>query len=171
MATVPGKDKGSLEEKDLPPAIELPGFARAIPGVASGIKPFPDGINWLVEKGYKSVLHLHGPGEELTATRRLFEKKGLTYKSLEASPARLTKEVYERFVELVNDRALHPMYVWDKDGSMAGALWYLYFRVQRNQDDETARTEAQRLGLRFDDDAEHKAAMLAAQKLREALKP
>jgi protein tyrosine phosphatase (PTP) superfamily phosphohydrolase (DUF442 family) len=155
----------------MPPAIELPGFAIARTGVASGLRPFPDGINWLTEKGYKTILHLRAPGEDTTAARKIFEKKGLKYLSLEASPARLSKELYEQFVKIVNNSDGYPLFVYDKDGSVAGGLWYLYNRVQLNQTDEKARSEAQRLGLRFDDSTEHQAMTLAVQKLLDTLKP
>lgn len=166
VASVPGKDV----DKEMPQAIDLPGFAIAAPGVATGIKPFPDGIAWLAEKGYKTVLHLQAPGEDTTATKRLFETKGLKYVGLVVSPARLTKEVYEEFVKLVKDTEGHPLFVYDKDGSAAGGLWYLYYRVAQGETDEKARAEAQRLGLRFDDD-EHKTMFLAVQKLLEKIKP
>jgi hypothetical protein len=166
VASVPGKEA----DRDLPQAIDLPGFAIAAPGVATGLKPFPDGIAWLAEKGYKATLHLRAPGEDVAATKRLFEAKGLKYLSLEGSPARLTKEVYEQFVKAVRDAENQPLFVWDKDGSVAGGLWYLYYRVAQGETDEKARAEATRLGLRLDDD-EHKTMFLAAQKLLEKIRP
>jgi hypothetical protein len=173
LANVPGdprRDGGAADNKDLPQAIDLPGFAIAAPGVASGLKPFPDGIAWLAEKGYKTVLHLRAPGEDTAATRRMFEGKGMRYVSLVGSPARLSKQLYDSFVRLVKAAENHPLFVYDKDGSVAGGLWYLYYRVERNEPDEKARAEAQRLGLRFDDDPEHQAMVLAAQKLLSELK-
>jgi hypothetical protein len=174
IANVPGEKRprsADPDNREMPQAIDLPGFAIAAPGVANGIKPFPDGIAWLAEKGYRTVLHLSTPGEDTTATRRMFETKGLKYVSLEASPARLSKEVYEAFVKQVKAAESHPLFVYDKDGAVAGGLWYVYNRVEKNEPDEKARAEAQRLGLRFDDDPEHQAMVLAAQKLLSDLKP
>jgi hypothetical protein len=178
LANVPGKSpprgaEGRDADKEAQAAIDLPGFAEAVPGVASGLKPFPDGVTLLAEKGYKTVLHLHARGEDTTAARLLFERKGLRYLSLEVSPARLTKEAYQRFVGYVKDTTIQPLFVFDKDGSLAGGLWYLYFRVELRQSDETARAEAQRLKLEFGTNApdSHKAMWLAVQNLRDALKP
>ncbi len=151
-------------DTEMPQAIDLPGFAIAITGVANGIKPFPDGINWLAERGYKAALHLRGSNENNVASRRMFEKKGLKYLTLELDAYSLTKEVYESFVKQVNATENHPLFVFDRDGSLAGALWYLYFRVEKQESDEKARAEAQRLGLRFDDE-EHRPMVLAAQRL------
>jgi protein tyrosine phosphatase (PTP) superfamily phosphohydrolase (DUF442 family) len=175
VANVPNKDepgakRPEADSKDLPQPIDLPGFAIAAPGVATGIKPFPDGIAWLAEKGYKTVLHLRAPGEDTAATRRLFEAKGLKYVTLEGSPARLSKELYDSFVKQVKDADSHPLFVWDKDGSVSGGLWYLYNRIEKNETDEKSRAEAQRLGLRFDDDVEHKTMVLAVQQLLATLK-
>lgn len=168
LANVPGKEADTNDE---PQAIDLPGFAIATTGVASGIKPFPDGITWLAEKGYRTVLHLRGPGEDSPATRRLFEAKGMRYMSLEVTPARLNRQTYEQFVVMVRNTDLHPLFVYDKDGSAAGGLWFLYNRVALEQSAEKSRSEAQRLGLRTDDDSEHKAMWLAVQKLLASLKP
>jgi protein tyrosine phosphatase (PTP) superfamily phosphohydrolase (DUF442 family) len=173
VASVPGKPPPAAdEERDAPLPIELPGFAVARPNVASGLQPFPDGITWLKNRGYKVVLHLRAPGEDNTAARRLFEKKGLRYLSLEASPARMSKELLDEFNRIVTDTANHPLFVYDKDGSAAGGLWYLHFRVQLNASALKAKEEAQRLGLRIDDeDAEHRTMWIAVQKLAADLKP
>lgn len=163
--------KEGRDPVDNPQPIDLPGYAIARPGVASGLRPFPDGISWLKDRGYVTVLHLKAPGEDNTAARRQFEKKGLNYLSLETSPARLTKETYEQFNRIVTDTKLQPLFVYDKDGSVAGGLWYLHFRVNGMLTTEKARAEAQRLGLRFDDDAEHQAMWLAVQNLQKTLAP
>lgn len=163
--------KPAPENGDNPQPIDLPGYALARPGVASGLRPFPDGITWLKDRGYVTVLHLKAPGEDNSAARKLFEKKGLNYLSLETSPARLTKETYEQFNRLVTDTRLQPLFVYDKDGSVAGGLWYLHFRVNGMLTAEKARAEAQRLGLRFDDDTEHQAMWLAVQSLQKSLLP
>lgn len=179
MAAVPGQpgprtaENRDREDRETPLAIDLPGFTVVFAGVASGLRPFPDGIPWLAGKGYRTVLHLRAPGEDTAAARKLFEKNGLRYTSLEASPARLDRRLYEDFVRAVEDGASRPLFVYDKDGSVAGGLWYLYFRVHRREPDDRARAEAKRLGLRLDDDdaVEHRTMFLAVQKLLETLRP
>jgi hypothetical protein len=174
IASVPEKPAPKVDEereRETPAPIDIPGFALARPNVATGLRPFPDGIDWLKARGYKVVLHLRAPGEDNAAAQREFDKRGLRYTSLEVSPARLSKELYEDFVSRVTDTKNHPLFVYDKDGSSAGGLWYLYFRVHQKQSDEKARAEAERLGLRFDDDVEHKTMWLAAQTLLKKLLP
>jgi protein tyrosine phosphatase (PTP) superfamily phosphohydrolase (DUF442 family) len=170
VAAVP-KAPATEEERDPPQPTDVPGYIIARPNVATGLKPFPDGISWLRDRGYKAVLHLRVPGEDNAAARRQFEKKGLKYLSLEVSPAALTKAVYDQFVADVVETANHPLYVYDQNGSTVSALWYLYFRVKMDLDDEKALAEIKRIGLKLDDDDDHKKAWLAAQALLATLKP
>jgi protein tyrosine phosphatase (PTP) superfamily phosphohydrolase (DUF442 family) len=170
IAAVPKAPKVE-EDREPPQPTDVPGYILARPNVATGLKPFPDGISWLRDRGYKAVLHLRAPGEDNAAARRQFEKKGLKYLSLEASAATLTKEVYEQFVTDVVATENHPLYVYDQNGSMVSALWYLYFRVKMDLDDEKAVAEIKRIGLKLDDDDDHKKAWLAAQALLATLKP
>jgi protein tyrosine phosphatase (PTP) superfamily phosphohydrolase (DUF442 family) len=157
-AAIPGPDD------DTPPPIDLPGFAAALPGVASGLQPFADGQDWLARKGYKTVLHLRGPLDDTAAAKRQFEKKGINYVSIVVSPATLSRDSVDEFVRVVTDTKGHPLFVYDKDGSAAGAMWYLYHRLHLKADDDKARTEAARLGFRPDDE-EHKTMWIAVQAL------
>ncbi len=173
VASVPGQPAPKVEEdRDKPLPIDLPGFAIARPNVASGVKPFPDGVKWLKDHGYKTVLHLREPDEDNAAARRMFEGKGLKYLSLEASPARLSKELYDQFVKIVEDTGNKPLFVFDKDGSAAGGLWFLYFRLAQKYTPEKAQAEAGRLGLQYGDDAsdEHKTMRLAVDAFLKRLK-
>src|SRR5262249_27773801 len=70
-----------------PPALnaDVPGFTVVKSQLATGQKPFADGLNWLKEKGYRTVLHVRTPGEDDSAARRQFEAKGFRYQSLEVS--------------------------------------------------------------------------------------
>ncbi len=151
-----------------PPPVDIPGFSIVRARVASGQKPFTDGIGWLQTKGYRTVLHLRSPGEDGSAARREFEKRGLQYVSLEVSPGVLTKELVEEFNHIVADETNLPLFVWDKDGSLVGGLWYLHFR-QNGMTDEKALAEATRLGFRPEQDDDHKALLSAARTLLAAL--
>jgi protein tyrosine phosphatase (PTP) superfamily phosphohydrolase (DUF442 family) len=135
----------------------------ALPRVASGQQPYPDGVAWLAEHGYRTVLHIHAPGEDEAAARRLFEKHQIRYLSLEVSPRTLSRTVVDTFIRMVTDEANLPLFVYDRDGSLAGGLWYLYFRLHDRLDDEKARTEASRLGFRQDAEGPHREMWLAIQ--------
>jgi protein tyrosine phosphatase (PTP) superfamily phosphohydrolase (DUF442 family) len=144
-------------------SLDVPGFVQVKPRVANGQKPFPDGIAWLASQGYRTVLHLRRPGEDDSADRRLFEKRNLRFVSLEVSPARLTREVVGAFNRLVSDPNNQPLFVYDRDGSLAGGLWYLHFRTIERADDARARAEAARVGFNEEQDAEHRTMWVAVQ--------
>ena len=142
----------------------MPQFAVVKEGVASGQKPFAEGLNWLREKGYRTVLHLRLPGADDTAARRQFEAKGFRYLSLEVSPQTLNRETVDQFNRIVGDPANLPLFVYDRDSSLAGGLWYLHGRIVGGLPNDKATAEAARLGLNPDaDGGAHKAMWLAVQ--------
>jgi protein tyrosine phosphatase (PTP) superfamily phosphohydrolase (DUF442 family) len=142
----------------------IPQFALAKDQVATGLKPMLDGVDWLQQNGYRTVLHLRQPGEDDAAERRLFELRGLKYLSLEVSPQTLSRAVVADFNRIVSDRSLDPLFVYDKAGALSGGLWYLYFRHVEHQSDEEARLRASRLGLRETQEGLQKEMWLAIQK-------
>ncbi|HZY90500.1 MAG TPA: hypothetical protein VFE78_37100 [Gemmataceae bacterium] len=156
----------SVPPRPEPPAsasLDVPGFVVVKPRVANGQKPFPDGIAWLASQGYRTVLHLRRPGDDDGADRRLFEKRGLRFVSLEVSPARLTRETVDAFNRLVSDPNNQPLFVYDREGALAGGLWYLYFRTAERADDQKARAEAARVGFNEEQDAGHRTMWVAVQ--------
>ncbi len=156
------------EEGDLALPVDILQFALVRPRVASGQQPFLDGVDWLKSRNYKTVLHVRAPGEDNSAARRQFERKGLIYLSLEVSPATLTREIVKEFDRIVTNADNLPLFVYDKDSSVLGGLWYLHFRGHGRLSDERARREAMRLGFKVEDDPEHRTMWVAVQNL---LKP
>lgn len=167
-----------LQEKTPPrvseqrPATSLPAgiaqFVPAIPGltrVSAGQRPWiDDGLDWLAKHDYKTVLHLRAPGEADGPDRRQVEKLGMTYISLEVSPTTLSRETFDRFAKIVGDVAGRPLFVYDQDGSLAGAMWYVYFRRVSGVDGDVAQVRAEGLGLRPEADEAHRQMWLAAKK-------
>jgi hypothetical protein len=146
--------------------VGIPQFAVVKDRIASGLKPNLDGgLDWLQSNGYRTVLHIRAPGQEDNADRREVEKRGLKYRSMEVSPQTLSRAVLDEFNRVVGDTALQALFVYDKDGMVAGGLWYLHFRTVEKGSDESARTRAARLGLKEDQNGEHRAMWLAIQKL------
>jgi protein tyrosine phosphatase (PTP) superfamily phosphohydrolase (DUF442 family) len=146
--------------------VGIPQFTAALENVAGGLRPaLDDGLDWLQSKGYRTVLHIHLPGETDSADRKQVEKRNMKYLSLEVSPQALTGETVEEFNRLVRDLGKQPLFVYDRDGSLAGGLWYLYFRQIEQHSDEVARLRAGALGLRPDRDGPHRDMWQAVQKM------
>jgi hypothetical protein len=150
-------------EKSPAPPVGISQFAMARPQVASGIEPFDEGFTWLKQENYRTVLHLRAPEEDDAAAREKVTSRGMQFRSLEVSPEKLNQKVLDEFAAAVNDRDLLPLFVYDRDGVSAGALWYLYFRTVDKLGDSEARARAARLGFR--DDEASKKMILAVQKL------
>jgi protein tyrosine phosphatase (PTP) superfamily phosphohydrolase (DUF442 family) len=158
-----------VAEARVPPAplpVGIPQFALAHERVASGLRPLlDDGLDWLQANGYRTVLHLKRPGEDDATDRRQVEKRGLKYLTLEVSPQALTRQLVDEFNRLVGDSAGLPLFIYDRDGALAGSLWYLHFRVAEQAGDDDARVRAGALGLREERDDAHREMWLAVQRL------
>ncbi len=151
--------------------VGIPDFASVKDQVASGLKPLLDGLDWLRQNGFRTVLHVHRPGEDDAAERRQVEKRGLKFVSLEVSPQTLDTKTVSEFNRMVNDTAAYPLFVYDGDGVLAGGLWYLYFRTSEKATDEQARARAASLGLKPDRNGEAREMWLAIQKYLSNQKP
>jgi protein tyrosine phosphatase (PTP) superfamily phosphohydrolase (DUF442 family) len=172
--TPPATPRPGVREESTPPAtlpVDIPQFAQVKKDVASGLKPYPDGLKWLADNGYKAVLHLRASGEEDSGDRKLAEKYGLKYLTLVVSADTLSPEAVQQFNALVADPSNLPLFVYDKDGVVAGGLWYLHFRSVDGLGDEEARTKAGRLGIKPDVNGEHRTMWVAVQKVWAAIKP
>ncbi len=168
VAAVPAKPReGSASTSVFP--VDIPQFVIAKKGVASGQQPFSDGVAWLQSHGYRTVLHVRPPEDTGTAAEQIFKRRGLKYVSLHVSPTTLSRDVVEQFNRVVADEGNQPLFVFDRDGSLAGGLWYLHFRLVDGLPDEKARTEATRLGFR--DEGAHKTMWIAVQKYLQDQKP
>lgn len=142
-------------------------FVEVIPGVSAGLRPMLDGIDWLKANEYRAVLQLRAPGENDDGDRHGFEQKGLRYISLEVSPKTLTPQLVDEFNKIVAEPGNRPLFVYDTDGSLAGAMWYLYFRTAGKLSDEEARKKAAALGLKEDAEGKPRELWLAIQKFLE----
>jgi protein tyrosine phosphatase (PTP) superfamily phosphohydrolase (DUF442 family) len=151
------------EKEATPQPVDIPQFAVAKERVANGLQPFPDGITWLQTRRYRAALHIRAPGEDDSAARRQFERRNLHYISLEVSPNTLNRDVVQQFAHMVTDEANLPLFVYDKDGALAGGLWYLYYRTAAGMSDEKARSEAARLGFLPDQEGEQRTMWVAVQ--------
>jgi protein tyrosine phosphatase (PTP) superfamily phosphohydrolase (DUF442 family) len=158
----PAADTRGAPSPALPVGIAQFAYAKEKEQIAAGLRPMLEGVDWLQTQGYKTVLNVRKPGEDDAPDRRMFEKRGMKYLTIEVSPQTLSKATVEAFKRTV-DQAERPLFVYDRDGVLAGGLWYLYFHGQVS--DEEARSRAGRLGLRADADGEGKTMWLAIQKL------
>ena len=127
-----------------------PGIARFVSvdlKLAGGSRPSPEGVQWLAEKGYKTLLDLSPPAQISPALIAEAGRCGLRYLALPVNLETLDRTQAERFsAELALDDA-RPLYFFDEDGTRAGALWYLRRITVERFNAQLARREAEELGL------------------------
>jgi protein tyrosine phosphatase (PTP) superfamily phosphohydrolase (DUF442 family) len=115
------------------------------PRLAGGLKPTAEGLDWLRANGYQTVLRVRTFDEDDSAEQREVEQRGLKFVSMIADRVP-TQAQMEAFNRLLDDTRAQPMFVYDRDGTLAGGLWYQYFRQTQGLSEEEARTRAMRLG-------------------------
>lgn len=112
--------------------------AEVAPGLYRGAQPDAEGVAWLKSMGIKTVLnlrHYHGDTEG-----KLVESAGLRYERIAiASSDKPTPDQVKRFLEIVRDPSLRPLYVHCQHGvDRTGAMMAVY----RMEDEGWSNLEA-----------------------------
>ncbi|MSQ95841.1 MAG: hypothetical protein EXR98_14980 [Gemmataceae bacterium] len=157
----PPAQKPSVQAS-LPP---IPQFASVRDNVYAGLRPPLDGLDWLHDNRVATVVQIRLPDVDGAADKKQIEKRNTRYVSFEVSPQTLTKEKADEFIKLVRAGAKQGVFVYDQDGSLAGAMWYLYFRHGEYLDDDASQLRARQLGLQLNRDGQHRDMWLAVQKV------
>jgi hypothetical protein len=127
----------------------LPGFTPIRDGLAAGRKPTLDGFDSLKKDGYKTVVYLYAPGADVAAVRDLADNRGLSLVAIETTPDKLP-EAFAQLNQATGEKAAQPAYVFDDDGTRAGAVWYLHFKTVELESADVSRIRAHALGLMDD---------------------
>jgi len=143
----------------------IPQFSAPLENVFAGLRPPVDGFDWLQRNRVATVVNIRLPGEDDSADRKQVESRGMRYVAFEVSPMTLTKEKADEFVKLIRDNAKQGIFVYDRDGSLSGAMWYLQLRFGEILDDDAAQLRAAQLGLQPNRDGAHRDMWLAVQKV------
>jgi len=143
----------------------IPQFTSPKDNIFAGLRPPVDGFDWLQRNSVKTVVNVHAPGEDDSADRKQVESRGLRYVSFEISPLTLTKARTEEFIKVVRDGSKEGVFAYDRDGSLAGSMWYLFLRWSEFVDDEPAQLRARALGLQINRDGAHRDMWLAVQRV------
>ncbi len=106
-----------------------------------------EGLDWLQNKGYRTVVYLRRADEDDASDSREVSKRGMKYIGLKVTLP-LTPEVVNQVNQIVADPENSPLFVYDVDGSLAGGLWYIYFRTIEGASEAVAAEKADQLGLK-----------------------
>ncbi len=127
-----------------------PGIARFVAvdlKLAGGSTPSAAGLDWLVEKGYRTVLDLRESSEVSSAFIAEATNRGLRYVALPIGLKSLDRNHIDRFGDELAAAAARPLFFFDRDGTRAGAMWYIRRIVHDRVSEGIAQREAEDLGL------------------------
>ena len=145
-----------------------PGLLRFLvvePKLAGGSLPTTVGLDWLVEKGYKTILDLREINEVDRAFLSEVDQRGMRYVALPIGLKTLDFEHMARFNFELSLADARPLYFCDTDGNRAGAVWYIRRMTVDKMDPQAVTREAEELGLN------DKACWRAVTTLLESMKP
>jgi protein tyrosine phosphatase (PTP) superfamily phosphohydrolase (DUF442 family) len=148
--TVPGTTPSEvrISPKRQTKARGIPNYRQPENGVATGGTPNHDGLEWLKEQGFRTVLNLL-PDESIDQFEPAFVRQsGMEYISLPVTSQSLTQELLARFNDYVDDPQYHRLFIHDSSGSLTGAMWYLHRIVVDKAPQDVARSEATAIGLK-----------------------
>ena len=132
-----------------PSASVGPGLARFVAvdvKLAGGSLPSTASLDWLVEKGYRTLLDLRESKEVSSEFIAEVTRKGLRYVALPIGQGSIDRDHVARFQFEVAAAEARPLYFFDSDGTR-GALWYIRRIATDRVDRQIARREAEELGL------------------------
>jgi protein tyrosine phosphatase (PTP) superfamily phosphohydrolase (DUF442 family) len=124
-------------------------FSVLEPKLAGGSLPSTVGLDWLAEKGYKTLVDLREPGEVQSSFLAEVSKRGMRYISLPISLATVDHDHINRFHFEISLADARPLYFFDAEGNRAGMLWYIQRMTEKNDsyDPEGASLQAEEIGL------------------------
>jgi uncharacterized protein (TIGR01244 family) len=129
----------------------IPNYREGIePNLASGGQPTLEGLRWLKERGFRTVVNLLPDDDADPAERGTVRELGMQYIALPVPRGPLSQDTVDRFNQLVDDAAARPLFIHDSresPGSRAGALWYLHRVLVDQASDEVVRRQAAQIGL------------------------
>ena len=160
-----------IEEGNASPLpVAIANFAQVKENVSSGLRPnHLDGVDWLQANGYKTILFLRSEKADSkkddSSDREQARKRGMNYVRLTIAPEKVNQDLVSEFNRIVNDSKGQPIFVYDDvNGSVAGPMWFLYFRTSDLLDNDEAIVRARRHGLKEKGDDEQTRLLTAIQK-------
>jgi protein tyrosine phosphatase (PTP) superfamily phosphohydrolase (DUF442 family) len=122
-------------------------YASVAPSLAGGSLPSLEGLDWLKEKGYRTLIDLRKPSEVEPNFADAVNDRNMVYISLPIVANRLDASRLARFDDLIAQADHLPVYFCDSDGTRSGLVWYIHLRVVRQEDSQSASGKAEEIGL------------------------
>lgn len=139
--------EASRDRRELSVAPGIRRFAGVESKLSGGSLPSPQGLDWLVEKGYKTVLDLREETEMSSTFIADVARRGMRYVALPITANSVDADHVDRFNFELSLADARPLYFFDKDGARAGLMWYVHRVLIDRVDPQVARRDAEDLGL------------------------
>ena len=155
--------KAAIDPAPLAPGLKR--FAGVKPNISGGSLPNQDGLEWLKEKGIKTILDLREAADVDQSFVDRAKAKGFRYVSLPIIASKPDPAMLARFRDEITNSANQPVFFFDTEGVRSGLAWYLHRLTVDKVDAQVAGREAEELGLA------DKTVWVAAARYLEANKP
>ncbi len=125
-------------------------FAAVNLKLAGGSVPSTSGLDWLADKGYKTLVNLRESSQANLELITAATERGFRYVALPVSVKTIDRDHLARFNFELSLADARPIYFFDGDGTRAGAFWYLRRVLVDHVNPQIAHREAADLGLSDD---------------------
>ncbi len=132
---------------DAPLAPGVRHFAAVRPGISGGSAPVRDSLDWLKDKGIKTLVDLRTTAEVEPGFADGVKARGFRYVAMPIDISKPDAARLAAFRDEITKADNHPLYFFDADGSRAGLLWYVHRLTFDKVDAQLATREAEELGL------------------------
>jgi protein tyrosine phosphatase (PTP) superfamily phosphohydrolase (DUF442 family) len=131
-------------------AYQAPGlrrFSPVAPLITGGSAPSLEGLDWLKERGCKTLIDLRKSSEVEPNFVDAVNDRGMVYISLPILANSLDSSRLARFDDLISRTENRPLFFCDADGTRSALAWYIHQRVVGQEDPQGAQSKAEELGL------------------------
>lgn len=148
-----------MPQASVEPTAGIEDFTTVKEGVAAGLRPTLEGLDWLAEKGYKTVLYLRRSSDDDTTDKRQVEKRLMQFSSLEVKPEELNQAFIDNFNAMIGKTEHRPTFIYARDGNISAAVWYIHLRTAEFLTHDEAKLRIARLGFKDETNEYYKAAL------------
>lgn len=121
-------------------------FAGVEAKLAGGTLPSAAGLDWLGEKGYKTVLDIREESAISPAFISDVSRRGMRYVALPMNAKTIDADHVNRFQLELSLSDARPLFFFDTDGTRAAILWYIRRVTVDHVEPQVAKRDAEEIG-------------------------